>query len=142
MSYKANRSWTFPDYNATTNAIIGVAPPTSAITVTWKYPIVDSNQVTINTVKYCYNCNGVSSEWQTLTSGNECSITGAYCTGYYVSASNPPSNGGGMTIRAYDYNNSIPICTTGCGGPPAYSFTITLSDINWGSDYCFDGPTS
>jgi hypothetical protein len=142
MSYKSNRSWTLPDYNATTNAIIGIAPPTSGITVTWKYPVVDFSDVTINTVSYCYKCNNVSSGWQTLSSGCQCSITGVYCAGYRICGNGAFPTGGGMGICAYDYNNSITISATGGGGGPGDPFTVSLTSINWGSDYCFDGCSS
>jgi len=140
MSYKANRSWTLPDYNATTNAIIGVIPPSSGISVTWKYPDNSLNKIVIYDVSYCYKCENILSGWLTIPPASAVTVIGAYNTGYRINAAGGEF-GGGLNICAYDYNNFNLIKTMSNGAAPGAPFTISISNINWGSDYCYDGNT-
>jgi len=141
MSYKANRSWTLPEYNATTNAIIGVAPPSSGITVTWKYPDNSSNGINITSVSYCHATSG---GWHSIPIGGCCIFSGPgiYNTGYRVCALGGIPSGGGISICAYDYVNSGIIQSVSGSNGPNLPFGVCITSRNWGGNYCFNGLSS
>lgn len=138
MSYKSNRSWTLPNYAATTNAIVGAAAPSTGITVTWKYPTNPNNTVTILNAYYCH---ATSNGWQTIPNGATLTFSGPgiYNTGYRVSACGNPPDGGAVYIRAYDSENNTVIETKENSAGANSQFNTTIGSRNWGNNYCYDG---
>ena len=153
MSYKSNRNWTVPDYNANTSGIAPPCPtPTGGTNVTWSVPINVAACTCI--ISYTGDCSGIeyrhsNLSWTELPDWDlGCSLSlGNICdAGYRVTICNydtlPPSGcgiGGGISICARDYINDCNVCSSGCGGAPQTKHTVTLSAINNDTGFYFTG---
>lgn len=142
MSYKSNRSWTLPNYNANTNTIVTSYITSSGGTnVTWKFPTDNSQHTCIvpytgasSGVEYCHSNLGWTELTDTLSLGNICNA------GYRVTiCTSNPTVGGGVSICARDYVNNVNISTIGNGGGGGAIFTATLNNINNNTGFLFTG---
>jgi len=133
MSYKSNRSWTLPDYNANGSTIL--PPPTGGTTVTWATPTNTAIATCIvpDGLEYCHS----TQEWTpfvgTLSLGN------IYDAGYRVTIENYDTSSGGVYICALDYVTETCIDDTGSSGAAGATIVESLGGINNGSGYYFTG---
>ena len=135
MSYKSNRSWTFPDYNAGTNTIINRSVSTTGgTTVTWTSPLNVTTTSTICALEYCHAHQDWTPFTGTISCGNICDAgyRVGVCTTCYLCSST-------INICARDYVSGTNICQTGTGIPPLTSATVQLTDINHSTGYYFTG---
>ena len=81
MSYKSNRSWTVPDYTATTADIPDTIPIPEGVAVTWLQPIVSEcpSDFYVACTEYCHSTSG---GWIPFT--GEKSLINVSCAGYQV----------------------------------------------------------
>ena len=138
MSYKSNRNWTLPDYNATTAGIVQtIPPPTGGTNVTWTTPDNDTYQAVVGTCTSCIICQEYCHSEQgwtpfavgtSVSCGNICDAGYRVCGCNYVGA--PYWFGGGISICARDIVNNCTITSTGNGSGPEQKWLATLSNVN------------
>lgn len=133
MSYKSNRSWTLPDYDANGTTII--PPLTGGTTVTWATPTNNAIATCIvpDSLQYCHSAQGWTSFENTLSLGNICDA------GYRVSICNYDSSSGVVGICAYDYVTGASIETNSASSGANTSTTVSLEGINHETGYYFSG---
>ena len=147
MSYKSNRSWTLPDYEATTND--NPSCPVAASTVIWTTPTIqDPADVCIRSQCYCYvsgTTGGTySSGWIPFSIGSTVCHTNVVNAGYKVVGYACMLTGVGgsrLCVYACDYVNDyciVPNCTV-YGDMGSVTQPATLSCINHTNNYCFGG---
>jgi len=138
MSYKSNRSWTLPDYNAGTTLIPDLPECLTGNTITWIEPTVEaSGAACIVCTEYCHSD---TCAWIPFT--GSISVVGAVDTGYRVCICNFQMVGTVGCICAYDYVNTCNINTDCCevGGGQTYSVSIGgVTPINNADPYYFTG---
>jgi hypothetical protein len=132
MSYKANRSWTLPDYLAGTTNIITV--PCEPVT-TWMTPIINNPGLTIVSQCYCHSTSG----WTSFPVGGHISCVGVDDAGYKICVC--WNNPGTASICARDYTSGYNLYTCSCNPGLTFNFSTTLSilNVNHVKDYCFGG---
>lgn len=114
MSYKANRSWTLPDYNAGTNSVV----TSTGITVTWAQPtVVGSIGASVLATQYCHS---TSCGWQTYS--GSLSLQGVEDTGMRTCVQNT-AYGTRTCLWACDFSNGTKISE--------YSNTQALFSAYW-----------
>lgn len=131
MSYKSNRSWTVPDYNAGIGVITTECP--TGATVTWSQPIIeDASDAYIESTEYCHS----TQDWETFT--GSITLTGVDDTGYRVCVYNE-SYASLTYICAYDYVNATCIDDTDNQSPANTNYSISLNNITNTESYFFGG---
>jgi len=112
MSYKSNRSWSLPDYTASTIIPVPCPLPPTGISVTWLQPVVNCIDFSVARTWYCHSTSG---DWIEFTGSK--SLIGVDQTGYRVE-----------TCREYPLNNSCTcICALVVGGG---LITSTSCEVN------------
>ena len=121
MSYKSNRSWTVPDYNAFINEVPECPVPTG-ITVTWLTPGICGNAqpVFIDCTQYCHRTSG---GWQNFS--GSISVYDAQDTGYrvYVRNISFPTD---TCLIACDFTNSCYVAACRCDNGSYNPYWATL----------------
>jgi hypothetical protein len=132
MSYKANRSWTLPDYLVGTTDIITVP---CLPTVRWTTPIISNPLMTLEHQYYCHSTCG----WTEFPSGTTIALNNVTCTGYKICVRFGMTAGGG-TIYVRDSIDDSNICmlSPSIGGPLSY-IGKCITGINYPSDHYYGG---
>jgi len=138
MSYKSNRNWTLPDYNATIGGVVAQIPaPTGGTNVTWTTPENNTYESVAGTCtscivsqEYCHSEQG----WTPFTVGTSVSCGNICNAGYRICVCNrvgaPYFYGGGASITAYDIVTDGVIDSDGAGSGPLTTFGVSLTNIN------------
>ena len=134
MSYKSNRSWTVPDYTATTGEIVVPAPV--GATVTWTVP--ENNPIlgaSVVCAEYCHSTTGC---WIPFT--GSVAIDGALDTGYRITVQNT-AYGSETCIWACDFVNCCLTAYKADDQDSFSSYSVDLCGINnpSGCDYYYTG---
>jgi len=136
MSYKSNRSWTLPDYNAGTLLIPDLPDCLTGNTITWVAP--ENNAPGAACIICTEYCHADTCSW--IPFNGSISVTGADCTGYRVTICNFQLIDTCMSLCAYDYVASSTICSCASGtlgGGATHS--LTLSNVCGTNPYYFSG---
>ncbi len=97
MSYKSNRNWTLPNYNASTSALPD-CPPMSPI-VMWKPITIITPTLTVVSREYCHSTSG---GWKPITGASTVyTLAGVEDTGYRVGVCNSALVSGSVSIGRY-----------------------------------------
>lgn len=140
MSYKSNRSWTLPNYYASTSALPD-CPPMSPI-VMWKPFTMITPTLTVVSREYCHSTSG---GWKPIADLNSVfTLAGVEDTGYRVGICNSPAGfPANATIGTYCIANdtSLTVCAPVFIAPNTCGL-VTMSNFNNANDYYFKGTAS
>jgi len=139
MSYKSNRSWTLPNYYASTSALPD-CPPMSPI-VMWKPITIITPTLTVVSREYCHSTSG---GWKPITGASTVyTLAGVEDTGYRVGVCNSALVPGGVSIGTYCIanDNALTVCAPVLVAPNTCGL-ITMSGFNNTNDYYFNGTAS
>ena len=107
MSYKSNRSWTLPNYYASTSALPD-CPPMSPI-VMWKPITIITPTLTVVSREYCHSTSG---GWKPITGTSTVyTLAGVKDTGYRVGVCNGALVSGSVSIGRYHIVDDTIMCT-------------------------------
>jgi hypothetical protein len=136
MSYKSNRSWTLPDYTASTQEIPPCVIPTG-ISVTWLQPTVTNPNFGVLCTEYCHS---MTPTWIPFT--GSLSLIGVENAGYKVTACKFPLEIDKIDtcLCAVDIATGVKInnCRT-IANSSDYVYATTLSVICNANSYYYKG---
>jgi len=140
MSYKSNRSWTLPNYYASTSALPD-CPPMSPI-VMWKPITIVTPTLTVVSREYCHSTSG---GWKPITGASSVfTLAGVEDTGYRVCVCNTALVSGSVSIGTYCIANdsALTVCAPVAIAPNTCGL-VTMSNFNnLTNDYYFKGTAS
>jgi len=134
MSYKSNRSWTLPNYDASLGEVVLPAPV--GATITWTVPPDNGTLgVSVTCSLYCHSTTG---GWLPFT--GSLSVDGALDTGYRLCIQNT-AFGSETCIWACDFANCCEVDDEQDDQDSFSSYSVTMSGINnpSGCDYYYVG---
>ena len=107
MSYKSNRSWTLPNYYASTSALPDC--PSMSPIVMWKPFTMITPTLTVVSREYCHSTSG---GWKPITDLNSVfTLAGVEDTGYRVGVCNGALVSGSVSIGRYHIVDDTIMCT-------------------------------